>query len=859
MSKTGGFCGVILSSLLALTAWTNLSCAGGGGAGGGLSGAAENLATDDGESIASSLGGNFTIGSRVGEFELSAPAGDPAQGNAFLLHGMLPVPQSAFPPSQTPTTWLGVLDSDGSMQVAQLERATRYGNGDTAVFEVLARVHRDPSRTPGTRVIYPVHLLHDPTGASFQTAGPTHGVPTEIGDLASGARKILIVASDCFGNKYYSAPLGMHNKKVFREGPYQTTARSYSTLKPYPAVAGSQGTLPGLLGVHAFVTQSSGSNVLGLDLRIHNGMVGENPQSQDPIRPVYVQSVQIYVPAGFTVLNSLNDPHWSPQGVAVTWNGKDYTSFDIVKPLAGGKMHVIDKLAQTHRRLAVTVTGNETLARASLDLDGLAFNRQGVDPANPQQSLWSWWNPQTSNFMQGGSLPHMIFWGAAALRNDLANKFQGDKSVFESGSVTGVYPWNSPGGPLGGQSGGVQYGGMTGGTDIFMNNGVDAAFAGSREAIRHAALLHQAYANRQPNVLFKPDGSPLSILDIQSTNASGPCVLFKFFLFPEGSYGLNYFKLSEPANFQENYVANQNLKPSYEADHFAFMCQDYQHQIRYTRHLFTLAFLSNDPLAKEDLEAAANNARLAEPELRICGNNNAMGVLAALQFGNASPGTASGYFGRGQGWITYANTLYYAMANDAWRAQTRPWLDMTVDAAQKVQVPCTGVLYAMVSSKTNNPNARVRQHFEQMIWNNSLAAMLANVYEGTGSPKEATVRHVLEESAYSFVRPVAWLNGQGPWKFLAVSDLNPATAPNYCNLPLPPNSVADIDNYMLYDTFAHGFRMTGDATFIAKAIEISGGNMNTLKAKLETVGYNNNIENNAQLLRLMQELGWVAP
>lgn len=852
MFKTGGSLwgrftptGVLLSVLF------TVGCAGGGSDGGSQSGnTGTNLGGDDPPPPPPVI--NYAPGAKVAEFELAAPVGNPAQQNAFMLRGTLPVPHGVF--HGTPgTESLGVADFDGSIVAAQVETLARYADGQPSIVEVAARLHRDPAKTPGmnTRVVYPVHYLVDATGASFQSGVPTQGVPSSIQNLLADPNGVLVLGTDVFGNPYTALPLGSHAKS-YRQGGYLATERGYAVMMPSPAVSGATGTLPSMFGVHAYATKSFGESVLGLDIRLNNGVVGSDTAHQDPIRPLYFQSLKLCVPTGYIAMNSLLGPSWDPVGQPLQWNGKSYMAFSLMKPLAGGAMHVIPKQGQMHFRLAITVAGNEPRAQAALDLEGLAFNRAGLDDLG--QELWSWWNPLSANLLQGHVLPSLGFWGATNLRTYLANRFTQDKQVFESGVATAVYPWmiTMPGRDL---AAGIQYGGMTGGTDICQDNGVEIAYASSTEGVREAALLHQGNTNRQPWALFNPDGSPICITQLFSGSGSAKQIPFKFFQIPEGTAGLGYFKLNQSANFQETYVANNGLKPAYEADLFAFAPHDFQHQIRSLKNLFVLLSFCNDPLAKDDLELAANIGRLESPEVWVAGTH-AYGVLNALQFGTSHPGLADGHFGRGQGWAAMANAVFFSTADDVWRAHTGAWIDMTIDAADKVR-SCIGVLYASQNSKSVNPSIRMRQHFEQMIWTTALHAFLRNVYENSGSPRESTLRNVIAQSARSFIDPVAFSPNQGPWKFLGVTDAS--LAQPLCALPVPPNWAGQVDNYMIWDTYAMGYEMTQDPIFIDKAIESCGGTMASLKTYLEKINYGSNLGNNSKLLETMQKLNWVAP
>jgi hypothetical protein len=251
------------------------SCSGGSGTGG------DSLGGEDGGGDAPPVPDGATVGF------LETPL---TSDDSFVLHGTLPVPARTFPrvDGLAPFT---ILDFDGVPLPTQLEVVSRYPRpSDGAdVVELLARVRRDPSLAPGTYARYEVVL--DPH-APDATAGP--GAPgaldllqgpqlvrPSVAALLADPRSIEIVAYDCFGNRYDLAPLdGTGVMRRERYGVAQTELRSYGNLDPSPPVAGPSGTLPHLLGVHAYISTFADEEFLGLDLRFHNGHSGRDPSTE---------------------------------------------------------------------------------------------------------------------------------------------------------------------------------------------------------------------------------------------------------------------------------------------------------------------------------------------------------------------------------------------------------------------------------------------------------------------------------------------------------------------------------------------------------------------------------------------------
>ena len=456
----------------------------------------------------------------VAEIQLDAP-----DRKTFIVRSTIPVPPDTFPRSDglIPFT---VLDWDGLETPTQVEAVTWYADRSKGadVVEVLARVHRDHAIAPGTPITYQVvDLQQTPTKSIFDS-----GVLSLMSDPGS----VLLVARDAFGHQY-GADLardlrqhyGTNQLRMLRDGPVATQMATYHVLQPTgPTAAGPPaGPLSHLFGVHAYFTAWRNEDVMSLDLRIHNGHSGLDDTTvlDNPLGDVYFESIELWVPQAWTASADVADPMFgTPTPITNhTWN-----VIPIVRPLQNGTMHVMPSQGQFHRRLVLHPQGANFKARHFAESQDIAFCRPGYVGGT---ELWSWWNTQTARYYpQRHRLPSLDHLGMNAVRGQLSGRFNHVINVLTSGQA-GTFPtdhnvlgWAHPWG--------ARYGGMTGGTEIFLFDGLRTAYAASRKGYRLAQMAHRMYVSRQPTVLFNVDGTPTRVSQWEVNGANGPYVPFSF-------------------------------------------------------------------------------------------------------------------------------------------------------------------------------------------------------------------------------------------------------------------------------------------------------------------------------------------
>jgi hypothetical protein len=771
----------------------------------------------------------------------------------FVLHGCIPVPAGTWLPGSGARP-LTVLDYDGTPLATQIEPVSLYADpaAGADVVEVIARVRRDPAAPLDALQRHPVIWSTPP-----EHSGEHPVIPSNVRALVLDPGAIEIAAYDVFGNRYSCRPLdGTGTVARKRTGTVHPEQRVYQELLPDSPRTGALATLPHLLGVHSYLSVFQGAEHIGLDLRFHNGHDGNDPDTpiDDPLDKVYFRRIEISLPLGWNLLQDTDDPFF---GAVRTEGGRKI--YDLVGQDPAVRPHVIRWQGQFNRRLSIAAAHPEALAeaRAALNQAGRAFCSRGSAPDG--RELWSWWNWGTARyFPQKKQLPLLDHIDGAALEAQLNGERDFLAGMLESGQGNGTYPVVA--GVLGwGHPYGVSYGGMTSGLEIVAWDGLETAWAASRNGYRAYQLLHRMATDRMPNALYSRDGEPSSVERWLVENGSADYVPMDHYVVPLlfGSHP-DPFGFHDAPRFQIDFVAAHGLQPAYEALHLAYDPHDYQHFVRYTRAAKVLAWLGNDSLAKDDLRMQAENFHLSYHPYRNgpFGGSSSSGMLSARRYVNEHPG--KGFpFGRGEAWGIDCVAAAYGLAGPEWRERKRPWLSAIVDLLLDGQAQCSGFIQAFVSDKAVGGRYQARQLIEQTLTETMLVSLHESVFRGLDAVRAQMVRDIAARSLNAFIGEMSWFPGQGgPWRYTAVAPLNP-DLPVFCSrADLPPDgwTEGDIDTYQDWPSFAHGYQLTGDPAFLRQArVQLGALDYVETLHQLEVSG-TDNLGNRAPLLALLQRL-----
>jgi hypothetical protein len=809
------------------------SCSVGGGANGG---GGDSLFTQHPEAGGYSPGPGGPV---IAVLELNAPA-----QSSFVLHGTIPVPKDTFPRPDGKLPF-AIRNSSGNVVPTQVEIVSRYPNDNdgAAVVEVLGRVDRPAGAATGAKIQYQV--------VDHVHASGKMPIKKDVLTLLTQPGGTMLVATDCFGHQYgvdlfknIRTQSPGANLATLRQGPAAVQMRTYDVMMPNSQVIGApSGSLPHFFGVHAYVTAWAQEDAISLDLRVNNGPSGVDhaDDKDDPLGNVYFKSLELWVPSGWVAQSEVSDPFLAQPHTQGAW-----LAYPLIKPNPDGSMHLMAEQAMLNRRIAISKPSATGVARALLDQAGLGFCRRGVSPDGG--ALYSWWNQNTANyFPQRHKLCDVSYYGIPALEQLCVNDYNNVKNILEQGTAT-QYPFCMP--AYGYNHGwGVQYGGMTSGSEIWFYDGFKTAEAAANKGYLAALLQHRMYADRQPQCLYDKNGETTRYDEWIVHGPQFDYIPITFFQRYNGN-GADPFGYSISTPFQRNYVASHGLKPSYEQDLLLWDPIDFQHYSRFTHGAKVLAWLGNDAIAKDDLRMAAEIFRLSYHEYPTSSTGGVMSsqLRGDMNWVAAHPGRGYG-FGRGPAWGTDSAICAYTLSDPAWRSRWLGWFGIISDTLASGQSACNGFIQSNVNIKNLGGQWYTRQSIEQAITENMMWELKESVFRDVDPARFQQTQDTLRDSLYAMIGPMAWDNTvHGPMSMLAVAPLAIAQAP-FCGAIPAGGSGNGGDKYQTPSSFAYGYEITGDPVFLNKAAE-----MFSTTALLNTIKNQGmySFENKAALLAVLQ-------
>lgn len=777
---------------------------------------------------------DYEAGAEVARLELAAPAASP-----FVLRATLPLQPGQYNGAGLTSPFV-VVDSIGRQAPAQVEVVGRYANdADGAdVVELLARVERPPGVSVGQRVQYSVQYAPHPTGPDL--------IPLPVvAGLMSTPNAFRIRTRDVFGHRY-SANLandfGTPRERVLRDGEVARQVRTYETMVPNTPVGGNGGTLPHMMGVHAYFTTWKDEQFISLDLRVNNGASGQDAADDrdDPLGDVYFESLELALPQGWTLLTSFDNPYFGEP-----YDEDGFTIWPIVAPIANGDMHYMPAQAQFHRRMVLCRPGAESAARQCLEERNLAFCRPGENASG--EPYLSWWNPASARyFAQNTPLPHLTLLDPEDLRDSHLGTLNTEIASLRDGAA-GPYPIEFP--TLGwAHPRGSQYGGVHGGQGIHLYEGVRIAWAASADGYRRNQLWHRTTGDRHPTALWNKDGEPTSAEDWTVAGPNGPVLQAWMWIRPMLGEA-DPFGFGSSPEFQRQAVAAQGRTPSYKEALEDFDFMDSEHLVRYTRIPKTLAWLGNDAIAKDDLALQGELSRMSYHPYPQDNAGNAVltGMRNDIKFVDQYPG--QGFrVNRSEGWMIDAVVTQYALATPDKRADMRPWFLDLLDVFERGQSDCMGILGAQPNWVNYNGQYRTRQSISESIIEHALWGVRSSVFDGVDPNATERMRQVLVRSVYSMVHGPVWNPWENaPYFQLAVGPFD-QTLPLFCGW-VPPDGTGMTDDYQTWCSLAYGYMLTGDMLFVQRAEQMSDYDLPGLQLRLS--GY---VENSSAMLALYQWL-----
>ncbi len=780
------------------------------------------------------LGGAIPVSAQeiVGELALNLPA-----PKSFLLHATLPLPRGVMQPGAALSP-LSILLPDGTRAVTQAESVSRYAASadGTDVVELYARVERPPGASPGDRVTYEVARL--PQGPAQLTLHPA------VEELLSTPGAFQMRTRDLFEHRYL-ADLGAGIRKgsyeLRRDGAVVRELTLHRILLPEFPASGPEGTLPHMMGIRAWIRTFDSEGYILLDLEVHNGFDGRNPDDErdDLLNSVYFRDLRLRLPGPWRVLPAFESPVMGPI--------LDVGALRDHQLLAehGEALYVMPRQARMVRRYAIALPGWEGRARVALEERGLAFARRGTSPTG--EPLWSWWNPKTARyFPQRFPLPTLDHLGLAHLDDELQAELKKREQQLAEGSK-GSYPmfsqllgWAHPWG--------VAYGGMTGGDEINPWDGLRVAAAGSRAGYRLAQLITRAYSDRQPTALYDLQGRPTQVPDLLIHGPNGPYAVSGFYIRPQAGFGFE-----DVPDFQDRAAKALGLR---ERSHEAleqFQPIDLQHYIRYTRNLKVLTWLGNDSLARHLLIASAEVFHLSFHRFPVgaWGYAPGSGLLAKMNHVKDYPGQGVA-LGRGEAWGIDCASAAYSVAGEAWRQAKLPWFERIAQLVEDGQSTCTGNIQAEYFSKLFGGRYLVRRANESAFLEHALVGMNESVFRGADPERATTLDDIVVASVRAGLQAPFWnAQDKGIWWSVGVAPTDSSLGIGEFCEDVPHNAYDTyVDREDTWSPLAYAYVHSGDPLFLQRAEEMLGGPLWTsLVAGGETW-----LESRSALLALAQSL-----
>ncbi len=723
---------------------------------------------------------NFAVGDLVAELELEAPSESP-----FLLRGTIPIAAGMHMPGASASPFILRAPGMGTVNT-QVEVVSRYPDPSEGadVVEILAKVELPTGTSPGDRVAYSVIWSPNTSG--------TITVDSNVQTLLATPDALVVRATDVFGHSYEADLLDdlindTSELHTYRDGHIARQVRTYGNLTPVTPVTGSTGTLPHMMGTHAYITTWTEEEFISLDLRFHNGHQGLDPgtDQDDPVGKLYFNELELRVPSGWTVFQAFESPSL---GTAYTEGANRV--LPLVNPIAGTKMHMMPIQAQFHRRLVVCRSGAEARAQAVLREEWLAFCRDGENAG--EERLLSWWNPGSARYWaQNLPLPTLDHLGSKAnQRGAIETKFDTYNQVLLNGTagpfplVSGNMGWSHPWG--------LDIGYMHGGDEIVWWDGLEALWVASTEGYRNFQISHRMYTERHATALYDTSGDAYQYEDWLVEGATQTYL-------PTWIYFIPWLSLADPHgfttadSFQIDAVANQSRKPNYEGTLLTYKWIDEAHIIRYTRSPKLLAWVGNDALSKDDLRLQAELCRTSYAPYPQTDDGNAIvtGFTADIQNVEDHPGQGV-FIDRTEGWGFDTVAAYYALADDDWRALAKPWAETIVDFFLVGQSDCDGLIMSFPHPDHMGGQYRLVQSISEAIIGNGLWGMRTTMFDSVDEVYADRINQLILGSVQGMTGPKVWDAGASTFHFYTALGDYDQDSPPFCNyVPTDGNLYSD--------------------------------------------------------------------
>lgn len=704
-------------------------------------------------------------------------------------------------------------------------------DGDVAVVELAAVVPGEPNLAADPDPIAFDVVRSDPP---FAFAPPQLDLDLML--LVGTLGKLRLEVRDGYGNLYaglISQLLGSPDFEIEVVGRTKIVVHTKSDMflvQPVDSAAPKQ-----LGAIHAWITASSNSPVIELDLRWHNSVVGD-PDEMNP--NILFDSAELVMPLGWRATS-----RWPLPTAGAAYEIDQPNRKKSVLPMVtkGSTPHLLRQRGHLTWRFVV----HQKDVAPGLVQD--AIDRRGWGTVRGIKGGWQ--DPFAKSWLaQRTLLPDLTAW-EDAMESELSLARDDIEAAFASGSPY-YYAPDGVGqmGPY--HSIGVKYGGMTSGSEIFQTPGADLMWTAEPDGLFKYEALHRMVHDRQYGWFYDGDGNLVTAFHLIDSDNSLPIKIFSNEFIDIANKGALGFE-----HVHDLYAALQP-RPAYEDDlvgtdpYNGLEQYDTQHVIRGTYPSKVLVWGANDRMARHDLIAQAAMCHMEQhdgPGGRLWG---------IYQWSQQHPGVA-GEFGRGEAWAVDAVAHWYALASPVHRTLLDGWFQTVYETLGNLRTPL-GVFYGNRDGKITSYYAfddkyAIIQWFEHAILLHSIACMLESWAPDTQT--ETDLARWLVEGALAFWR-YGWKPGTvGTYDQQAVAWMDP-TLPAFASLQeIPADGFGggpDSDQIASPMGVAVPYATLAEALELLAASQALTGTSNPLVGFESLYTYYLGIENRAPLVAWLQ-------
>lgn len=544
-----------------------------------------------------------------------------------VIRGTVPLPEG-FKYTKYGPSPLSAWDSKDKPLITQWEPVKYYPNGDVAIAEIIAYREAD---VDGSQVIKIKDL-------PYPWSAPE--LPKYLVDAILKPMTIGLVMDDIHGNKQI-CELNLDPKKF---DDWRILKWGVNTgCVEFSAEFGDSFAF-----VQGYWTLQKGSNVVSLDLTIHNCSM------EKPKENVYFQDLKLIVPRCTNVESVLPMP-----GFGEPYEAGGMTVYPLIEEADPGTYHVIPQGFQTQMRFTFAF---EQFAEEQQDfMDNPCF----AVAINDSKVSASW--QKIPNYGSGFHVPDLATFGDTSAK--VLKDFHSHMAALDEGTAIGgsqskrmglFHPEGAP------------YKGVTGGDGIDYAPGYDVLASGKYEGIlKHMAHLYMMVC-RQNQMFLRSDGTVPPVYEAPPQSHPTDWNFFWGIGFSKGD-PWGWKTVDKP---DTNAVSIMGATPTYEADLLKWEAHDAQHLSRATFDAQVLVDLYNDPLSRRWLLNMAEMSLYEQAEKEQLNN---------LNFAKQKPGTGC-MMSREQGWLMNSVAQGAALLPPAERDRFKEWFDRYHETMQVAQM-----------------------------------------------------------------------------------------------------------------------------------------------------------------------------